>query len=103
MFILYHISSWFSTRFHILETDSAALRRNESNRQTLGLCSELNGLRNVSAFEFELKTSKQLFEEKKVFYSFDSFHVVMHQILRKLISVDYILYIIKCKMPLPQP
>jgi hypothetical protein len=49
------------------------------------------------------KLYNTLFEEKKVFYSFDSFHVVMHQILRKLISVDYILYIIKCKMPLPQP
>jgi hypothetical protein len=95
MFILYHISSWFSTRFHILEADSAALRRDESNRQKLGLCSEWNGLRNVSACEFELKTFKQLFE--------DSFHVVMHQILRKLISVDYILYIIKCKIILPQP
>jgi hypothetical protein len=36
---------------------------------------------------------------KKVFYSFDSFHVVMHQILRMLISVDYILNIIKSKIP----
>ena len=103
MFILYHISFWFSTRFHILEADSAALRTNESNRQKFGLCSEWNGLRNVSAFEFELKTSKQLFEEKKVFYSLDSLQVVMHQILRKLISVNYILYIIKCKILLPQP
>jgi hypothetical protein len=36
MFILYYISSWFSTRFLILETDSSPLRRNELNRQKLG-------------------------------------------------------------------
>ena len=41
-------------------------------------------------------------EEKKVFYSFDSFHVVMHQILKVLISFNYILNIIKSKIFLPQ-
>jgi len=37
-----------------------------------------------------------------VFYSFDSFHVAMHQVLNALISVDYILSIIKGKILLLQ-
>ncbi|SEH66499.1 hypothetical protein BAZSYMA_ACONTIG26396_1 [Bathymodiolus azoricus thioautotrophic gill symbiont] len=37
-----------------------------------------------------------------MFYSFDSFHVVMHQVLKVPISVDYILSIIKSNIPLPQ-
>jgi hypothetical protein len=40
--------------------------------------------------------------KKKVFYSFHSFQVGMHQVLNVLISVDYILNIIKIKIPLLQ-
>jgi hypothetical protein len=40
--------------------------------------------------------------KKKVFYSFDSFHDSKHQVLNVLISVDYILNIIKIKIPLLQ-
>ena len=87
---LHYTSSWCSIKSHILDTDSSEMRRNESNRQTLGISP------NVSALEFEFKTSKHLFEEKNVFYSFDSI-----QIVRVLISVDYILHIIKSKILLP--
>ena len=56
----------------------------------------------VSAFKLESKTSKQLLKEQNVLYLFDSFRVAMQQILKVLISVNYILNIIKSKIFLPQ-
>ena len=56
----------------------------------------------VSGFKLEFKTSKQLLKEKNVLYLFDSFRVAMQQILKVLISVNYILNIIKSKIFLPQ-
>ena len=40
--------------------------------------------------------------KKKVFYSIDSFHVAMHQVLNVLISVDCIININKSKIILLQ-
>jgi len=40
--------------------------------------------------------------KKKVFYSFDSFHVAMHQMLKELISGSHILNIIQSKILLLQ-
>ena len=56
MFILYDTSSWCSTRFYIHYTGSSPLRRNESNRQKLGLSSDWNACNNSSAFKLEFKT-----------------------------------------------
>jgi hypothetical protein len=50
----------------------------------------------MSAFKLELYIQK-LDWINTVFYSFDFFRVVMQQILRVLISVDYIVNIIKGK------
>ena len=100
--MLHYTSSWCSTRFHILDSDSSPLRRNESNRLTLGLSPDWNALKNVSAFKLEFRTLKDLIEGKKVLYSFDSFHVAMHLKLKVVISVNYILNIIKSKILLPQ-
>jgi hypothetical protein len=50
----------------------------------------------------EFRTLKHLIEGKKVLYSFESFRVAMHLILKVLTSVNYILNIIKGKILLPQ-
>jgi len=41
--MLHNTSSWCSIRSHILDTDSSTLKRNESNRQNVELCSDWNG------------------------------------------------------------
>ena len=100
MFMLYY-SFGCSTRSHILNADSSPLRRNESNRQKLGLY-PIEMLKTISLLlNWNLKHLHTCLK-KKVFYSFDSFHAAMHQVLIVLISVDYILNIIKSKIPLLQ-
>ena len=100
--MLHYTSSWCSTRSHILDSDSSPLRRNESNRQRLGLSPDWNALKNISAFKLEFRTLKDLIEGQIGLYSFDTLHVVMHLKLKVLISVNYILHITKSKILLPQ-
>jgi hypothetical protein len=90
-----------STRSHILTADSSPLRRNELHRQKLGL-DPIEMLKTISLFlNWNLKHLNTCLK-KKVFYSFDSFHVAMHQVLNLLISVDYILNSITSKILLLQ-
>jgi len=56
----------------------------------------LNGMSLL--LNLNLKHLNSCWKRTRMLYSFDSFHVVMHQISRVLISVDYILNIIKSKI-----